>query len=78
MQKILSLITLTGFLLTAGCSDNKKTPPVDPAVKAKENSKMFRCRNCRQKVENSRIKRVSQTRGTCPRCGKTGVMIPVK
>lgn len=77
-MKICWMIALFGSLLLAGCEDDGSKIAVDAAVKTKEEGKLFRCRICRKTVENKRIRRVSQTRGTCPECGKTGPMIPVR
>jgi Zn finger protein HypA/HybF involved in hydrogenase expression len=72
------MLALFGSLLLAGCGDDGSKIAVDAAVKTKEEGKLFRCRMCRKTVENKQIRRVSQTRGTCPECGKTGPMIPVR
>ena len=77
-MKICWMIALFGSLLLAGCGDDGSKIAVDAAVKTKEESKLFRCRMCRKTVGNKQIRRVSQTRGTCPECGKTGPMIPVR
>ena len=71
-------IAVLGSLLLAGCGDDGSKTPMDTAVKAKEESQLFRCRICRKTVENRHIQRVNQTRGKCPECGKTGPMIPVR
>ncbi|MBR2641687.1 MAG: hypothetical protein IKD46_01030 [Lentisphaeria bacterium] len=77
-MKICWMIALFGSLLAAGCGDDGSKTPMDTAVKAKEESQLFRCRICRKTVENRHIQRVNQTRGKCPECGKTGPMIPVR
>ncbi len=71
-------IAVLGSLLAAGCGDVGSKTPVDAAVKAKEESQLFRCRICRKTVENRHIQRVNQMRGKCPECGKTAPMIPVR
>ena len=77
-MKIFCITAVLGSLLLAGCGDSGSKTPVDTAVREKEESKLFRCRMCRKTVENKQIRRVSQTRGKCPACGKTAPMIPVR
>ena len=77
-MKLFWIITLLGSLWITGCGDSGSKTPVDTAVREKEESKLFRCRICRKTVENRHVRRVNQTRGKCPACGKTAPMIPVR
>ncbi len=78
MNKILILLAAGSFLLLTGCDNSGSNIPVNKEVKAKENAKIFRCRNCRHTAENLHIKRVNQTRGICPKCRKVALFIPVR
>lgn len=73
----LFLFSMAGVLFQHGCSDPAPAP-ADPAIRAAEEGKLFRCRNCRKTVENRAIRRLNQTMGRCPHCGKNAPMIPVE